>query len=140
MSRQFHTPPRTKLKLPYAQSKLSLAFHWSKKPIENCNFLSFCSGTAENSVLLGYDTTTVRNQTLMLWSDIISHLQGSKCPKRNGHFDTDNKIDMSVLGDEDVTLLHILMLENEDIRLLWIGRILLPIHTVSFPQRVECSI
>jgi len=80
----------------------SLAFHWNKL-VENCNFLGFCSGTAEDSVLLGYDTTTIRNQTLMLRSNIVTHLQGSKCPKRNGHFDMDNKMDMSVLG---VRMLH----------------------------------
>jgi hypothetical protein len=63
-----------------------------------------------------------------------------KCPKRNGHFDKDSKMDMLVLGDEDVTLLHILILENEDIKLVLNGRILLPIHTVSLPQGMECLI
>jgi len=41
-----------------------------------------------------------------------------KCPKRNGHFDKDNKMDMLLLGDEDVTLLHILILGNGDVRLV----------------------
>lgn len=49
-------------------------------------------------------------------------------------------MDMLVLGDEDVTLLHILILENEDIKLVLNGRILLPIHTVSLPQGMECLI
>jgi len=60
----FILKPRTKLKLPYAHTKLSLAFHCNKKPVENCNFLDFCGGTAEDSVL-GYDITTMRNKTLM---------------------------------------------------------------------------
>jgi len=49
-------------------------------------------------------------------------------------------MDMLVLGDEDFKLLHILILENEDIRLVSNCRILLCNHTVSFPQRMECSI
>lgn len=127
---QFHTPPRTKLNLPYAQTKLTHEFHWNKKPVENCNFLGFCSGIAEDYVILGYDTTTMRNQTVMFWSDMVSQLQGLKCPKRIGHFGKDNKMDTAVLGDEEVTLLNILMFENEDIRLLWNVRSQLPMDTI----------
>jgi hypothetical protein len=62
MNRQFHTPPKAKLKLPYAQTKLSDVFHWIKKPVvKNVVFL----GTEKDYFLLGYDTTTMQNQTLM---------------------------------------------------------------------------
>jgi hypothetical protein len=48
-------------------------------------------------------------------------------------------MDISVIEDENVTWSGILTLANEDTVLLLTVRIQLPIDTVSFPRRVECS-
>jgi hypothetical protein len=47
--------------------KPNLAFHFTviRNQLKTAVFLGFCSGIAEDSVLLRYDTTAMKNQTLM---------------------------------------------------------------------------